>query len=107
MILCLALNGTDILSGVIAAIATGKLTARKFYNGLLRKCGFLLVYLLVFILDKYLPAYGFLPQIDLMPFMIPLIVSIEIISITENICKINPEITPALMKRIFGGLEEK
>lgn len=107
MILCLILNGMDILSGVVSAAFRGKLTAHKLAQGIFHKTAFLLLYLLVFVLDKYLPAYGFLPQLNLLPIMVPIVVAIEIISICENICKINPELTPDLLKKIFGALEEK
>ena len=97
----------DFASGMVKAFATNKFTSTKMREGLFHKIGLLLCIVLGYMID-YAQAY-----LDL-GFTAPVAIAIcvyitlmEIASIVENLCKINPEIMPDKLTEIFGGIKKE
>lgn len=88
----IALIIIDYISGVIAAAYNGKLSSRRMKEGLLKKFVYILIMLTCYIIDftSHKVNLGF--TISLYVAVGVGIVLIEITSIFENCCKINPEI---------------
>ena len=88
----IALIIIDYISGVIAAAYNGKLSSRRMKEGLLKKFVYILIMLTCYIIDftSHKVDLGF--TISLYVAVGVGITLIEITSIFENCCKINPEI---------------
>ena len=88
----IALVTIDYISGVIAAAYNGELSSRRMKEGLLKKLVYILIMLTCYIVDftNHKVSLGF--TISLYIAVGVGIVLIEITSIFENCCKINPEI---------------
>ena len=88
----IALIIIDYISGVIAAAYNGELSSRRMKEGLLKKLVYILIMLTCYIVDftNHKVSLGF--TISLYIAVGVGIVLVEITSIFENCCKINPEI---------------
>lgn len=105
--IALAFNLLDIVSGVISALKSGEgLKSSKLRDGIFKKAGFILLYLLSWGLD-FSRTYIDIPiNIDILPVIIVYVVLTEIVSVIENIAEINPDILPEKIKKIIGITEE-
>lgn len=88
----IALVTIDYISGVIAAAYNGELSSRRMKEGLLKKFVYILIMLTCYIIDftSHKVDLGF--TISLYIAVGVGITLIEITSIFENCCKINPDI---------------
>lgn len=91
----------DMGSGLIAAISKGNLESGKMRDGLFKKVGYLFCYAVAFLLEKGGSQVG----VDVGGYPLAAIVAYavmtELVSIIENVCKINPFILPDKLLRIF------
>ena len=94
-------NFLDMVSGLISAIKNKTVESSKLRDGLFKKVGFVLCYILGFLVDTQGPTIGLNLGADILPVIILFAVMTEITSIIENICNINPEILPETLKKIF------
>ena len=91
----------DYATGVVKAIVSKKLSSAIMRKGLARK----FVYLVVLFLAWFIELMSL--HIDLgytLPLFVPIVVgisAIEITSILENLCEINPELTNNRILNIF------
>lgn len=93
----------DFLSGIIKAFATNGFASTKMREGLFHKIGLLLCLVLGYMIDF---AQGYLDLGVTVPVAAAICVYItmmEIASIIENACKINPDLMPDKLTEIFGG----
>ena len=93
----------DFLSGIIKAFATNGFASTKMREGLFHKIGLLLCLVLGYMIDF---AQGYLDLGVTVPVAAAICVYItmmEIASIIENACKINPDLMPDKLAEIFGG----
>ena len=96
----------DFITGLIKALATHSFTSTKMREGLFHKVALLLCMILGFLVDH---AQGYIDLGITVPVAAAVCVYIclmEITSIIENICKINPEIVPDKLASLFGGLKK-
>ena len=94
----------DFLTGIIRAFATNRFTSTKMREGLFHKVGLILCMILGGLVDF---AQGYLDLGVSVPVAAAICVYIclmEIASIIENVCKINPQIMPDKLAALFGGL---
>ena len=95
----------DFLTGLVKAFATNSFTSTKMREGLFHKVGLFLCMILGFLVDF---AQGYLDLGVSVPVAAAICVYIclmEIASIIENVCKINPQIMPDKLAALFGGLK--
>lgn len=95
----------DFVTGLVKACASGSFTSTKMRTGLFHKVGLILCVMLGILVDY---AQGYLD----FGISVPVTVSIcgyiclmEIASILENICQINPELMPEKLLGFFGKLD--
>lgn len=93
----------DFITGLIKAFATGTFSSTKMREGLWHKTSLVLVVILGVLVD-YAQVY-----LDL-GISVPVAVAVctyislmEIASILENVCKINPDLMPEKLAKLFGG----
>lgn len=97
----------DFVTGLIKAFATNSFTSTKMREGLFHKVALLLCMILGFLVDH---AQGYVDLGISVPVAAAVCVYIclmEITSIIENICKINPEFVPEKLANLFGGLKSE
>lgn len=91
----------DLLSGIIAAWREHDLQSAKMRDGLFKKIGFLFCYTLAILVDTQAVAIGLKLDVNILPVIIFYSVTTEIISILENISKINPDLLPDKLIDMF------
>ena len=95
----------DFLTGIVKAFATNSFTSTKMREGLFHEVGLILCMILGALVDF---AQGYLDLGVAVPVAAAICVYIclmEITSIIENVCKINPQIVPDKLAALFGGLK--
>ena len=101
IILALIFHALDLVSGLIGAVRQGNLQSSRLRDGMFKKVGFILCYVLALLIDTKGAEIGLSFGTKILPIIIIYAVTTEIISILENICKINPDLVPAKLKSIF------
>ena len=106
--IALAFNGLDFLTGVVKALKSEeKLNSTKMRDGFFKKCGFIFTYVLAMMLNHSKDYFGFSLPVDLVPIVCGWAVLTEVISIIENICQINTDFVPSVLKKLIGLKDEE
>ena len=95
----------DFITGLIKAFATNAFSSTQMRQGLFHKVGLILCMILGILVDY---AQGYIDLGVTMPVagvICGYIIFMEIASIIENVCKINPELVPDKLAALFGGLK--
>lgn len=95
----------DFITGLIKAFASNTFTSTKMRQGLFHKVGLILCMILGILVDY---AQGYIDLGVTLPVAAAIcayICLMEITSIIENVCKINPDILPEKLTGLFGGLK--
>lgn len=101
VIIALIFNAIDIISGVISAVKNKSLESSKLRDGLFKKIGFIICYLISWLIDTQGYRIGFNLGVDVLPIIILYVCTTELVSIIENVCNINPDILPEKLLEIF------
>lgn len=101
ILVALAFNATDLVSGFIAAIRAKDVRSAKLRDGLFKKVGFMVCYFVAWMVDTYGYLIGFTLSVRILPVMVLYACTTELVSILENVCKINPDILPEKVMQIF------
>lgn len=105
--IALIFNGLDLVSGIIAAVRNKDVKSQKLRDGLFKKSGFILCYLLAWLIDNQGMNIGFQVGVKVLPIIVLYSCTTETVSIIENICRINPDFIPEKMKELFHIHNEK
>lgn len=105
--IALVFNGLDLLSGVISAIKNKNIKSSKLRDGLFKKVGFLICYFLALLLDTEGSLIGFQIGTPILPIVILYACTTELVSILENINKINPDLLPEKLMNMFNVSNRK
>lgn len=101
ILVALTFNGLDLLTGVISAIRLKDLKSSRLRDGLFKKVAFILCYFLAWLMDNYGNMVGFKLPVNILPVIILYVCTTELVSILENITKINPDILPDKLMQMF------
>ena len=101
VIIALVFNGLDLITGIISAIKSKDIKSSKLRDGLFKKVGFILCYFVSWLVDTYGDIIGFKIGVSILPLIILYVCTTELISIFENIHKINPDILPQKLIELF------
>ena len=101
IIVALSLNMFDLISGFVGAIKNKDIKSSKLRDGMFKKVGFIFCYVLAYILDVEGKAIGFSVGVKLLPIIITYVCVTEVVSILENISKINSDLLPDTLKDLF------
>lgn len=91
----------DLVTGLVGAVRNKDLKSSKMRDGLFKKLGFVFCYILAFLMDTQGETIGLEIGVKILPAIIIYAVTTELVSILENICKINPDLVPLKLKDIF------
>lgn len=103
ILVALVFNGLDLVTGIVGAIRGGEqIKSSKLRDGLFKKIGFVFCYALG-VLINYAENFLTLPfGVDLVPVICSYAIITEVVSIIENISKINSDILPDKLKELIG-----
>ena len=101
IIIALVFNAVDIITGVISALKNKDVQSAKLRDGLFKKVGFILCYFVAWLVDTQGDVIGFHLDVSILPVIIIYVCTTELVSILENICKINPDLLPDKLMQIF------
>lgn len=101
IIIALVFNALDLISGIITAVKNKDIQSAKLRDGLFKKVGFVLCYFVAWLVDTQGTRIGFQIGISILPIIILYVCTTELVSILENICKINPDILPEKLMGLF------
>lgn len=99
-------NLIDLATGFIGALKYKQVQSSKMRDGVFKKIGFLITYMLAYLIDNYGYHIGMSIGFDVLPIMITYTVAIEIVSICENVHKINPDLLPEKLISILKGIND-
>lgn len=97
----LIFNAFDLISGIFVAIKRKDLQSCKLRDGIFKKFGFIFCYALAYLIDNFGMDIGFQLTVPILPAVIAYAVFTEVISILENITKLNPDLLPEKLKELF------
>ncbi len=103
ILVALVFNGLDLITGIVGAIRDGEqIKSSKLRDGLFKKVGFIFCYALGIVIN-YAETFLVLPfGVDLVPVICTYAILTEVVSIIENISKINHDILPDKLKSLIG-----
>lgn len=101
IIIALIFNAIDIVSGLIAGIKNKSIQSSKLRDGLFKKVGFIFCYGLAWLIDTQGYLVGFKIGVEILPIIILYVCTTEVVSIIENICKINPDLLKGKLLDMF------
>lgn len=106
ILVALVFNGLDLVTGIVGALRNGEqIKSNKLRDGLFKKVGFIFCYTLCIAIN-YAETYLNLPfGVDLVPVICTYAIITEVVSIIENISKINSDILPEKLKDLIGYKE--
>lgn len=103
ILVALVFNGLDLITGIVGALRNReRIKSNKLRDGLFKKVGFIFCYTLGIAIN-YAETFLTLPfGVDLVPVICTYAIITEVVSIIENISKINPDILPEKIKDLIG-----
>lgn len=101
IVVALSLNLFDLISGFVGAVKNKDIKSSKLRDGMFKKVGFIFCYVLAYLLDSEGNAIGFSVGVKLLPIIITYVCITEVVSILENISKINSDLMPETLKDLF------
>ena len=101
VVIALVFNATDLITGIITAVKNKDIQSSKLRDGLFKKVGFILCYFAAWLIDTEGSLIGFQLGTPILPIIILYVCTTELVSILENICKINPDILPEKLMELF------
>ena len=101
IIIALIFNSFDLISGLISAVKNKDLQSAKLRDGLFKKVGFIMCYVLAYIVDYYGTFIGLNLGVSILPIIVLYTCTTELVSILENISKINSDLLPEKLMELF------
>lgn len=101
IIIALVFNALDLITGIITAVKNKDIQSSKLRDGLFKKVGFILCYFVAWLIDTDGSLIGFQLNAPILPIIILYVCTTELVSILENICKINSDILPEKLMELF------
>lgn len=101
ILIALIFHGIDIVTGLIAAFKEKSIESGKMRDGLFKKIGFIFCYVLAFLIDYYGNYVGLNLGVKVLPIIVLYSVTTEVVSIIENIGRINTDLLPDTLKHLF------
>lgn len=99
--IALAFNAMDLITGIASAVKEKDLESSKLRDGLFKKTGFLFCYVLAILIDNNGTYIGLNISVEILPIVVLYVVTTEIVSIIENICRLNSDLLPDKLLDMF------
>ena len=102
----LAFNLLDLLTGIVSAIKDKEIKSSRLRDGLFKKVGFILCYAVAWSIDTCCCLVEFDLSVAILPVVVRYSCTTELVSILENISKINPDLLPDKLMDMFHVSKE-
>lgn len=99
--IALLFNAMDLITGIVSAVKEKDLESSKLRDGLFKKAGFLFCYVLAILIDNNGVYIGLNISVEILPIVVLYVVTTEIVSIIENICRLNSDLLPEKLLDMF------
>lgn len=106
ILVALSFNALDLFTGFVSALYNKNIMSSKLRDGVFKKVGFILCYIVGFMVDTEGQLIGLNLGVKILPTIILGAVLTEIVSLIENIAKINSNAIPDKIKEIFNLTKE-
>lgn len=107
LIATLFFTATDYLTGVVKAIMQNNLSSQKMREGLGHKFAYLILISVAYVIDTVSAHVSLGLPVNVFIVTVGGVCLIELTSILENICEINPELKNKPFMRIFDTNKKK
>ena len=101
IIIALVFNALDLITGVVSAVKNKDVQSSKLRDGLFKKVGFMLCYFVAWLVDTQGASISFQFGVAILPIIILYACTTELVSILENISKINTDLVPEKLMKLF------
>lgn len=101
VIVALIFNALDLVTGFVSAVKNKDIQSSKLRDGLFKKVGFIFCYFVAWLVDTQGHVIGFQLGVTILPIIILYVCTTELVSILENISKINSDILPEKLMELF------
>jgi toxin secretion/phage lysis holin len=101
VIVALIFNALDLVTGLVSAVKNKDIQSSKLRDGLFKKVGFIFCYFVAWLVDTQGHVIGFRLGVTILPIIILYVCTTELVSILENISKINSDILPEKLMELF------
>lgn len=101
VIVALIFNALDLVTGLVSAVKSKDIQSSKLRDGLFKKVGFIFCYFVAWLVDTQGYVIGFQLGVAILPVIILYVCTTELVSILENISKINSDILPEKLMELF------
>lgn len=101
VIVALIFNALDLVTGLVSAVKSKDIQSSKLRDGLFKKVGFIFCYFVAWLVDTQGHVIGFRLGVAILPVIILYVCTTELVSILENISKINSDILPEKLMELF------
>lgn len=101
VIVALIFNALDLITGLVSAVKIKDIQSSKLRDGLFKKVGFIFCYFVAWLVDTQGNVIGFQLGVTILPIIILYVCTTELVSILENISKINSDILPEKLMELF------
>lgn len=101
VIVALIFNALDLVTGLVSAVKSKDIQSSKLRDGLFKKVGFIFCYFVAWLVDTQGHVIGFRLGVTILPVIILYVCTTELVSILENISKINSDILPEKLMELF------
>lgn len=101
VIVALIFNALDLVTGLVSAVKVKDIQSSKLRDGLFKKVGFIFCYFVAWLVDTQGQVIGFQLGVTILPIIILYVCTTELVSILENISKINSDILPEKLMELF------
>lgn len=101
VIVALIFNALDLVTGLVSAVKSKDIQSSKLRDGLFKKVGFIFCYFVAWLVDAQGHVIGFQLGVPILPVIILYVCTTELVSILENISKINSDILPEKLMELF------
>lgn len=99
--IALGFNALDVLTGIVSAVKIKDIKSSKLRDGLFKKVGFIFCYFTAWLVDGYGGVIGFKLGVSILPVIVLYTCTTELVSILENISKINSDLLPSKLMELF------
>ena len=90
--IALIFNLLDLITGILCELKMKELQSSKLRDGLFKKVGLIICYFLAWLIDTKGKMVGFHMGVPILPTILLYVCTTELVSILENVSKINPDI---------------
>ena len=97
----LGFNALDVITGIVSAVKNKDIKSAKLRDGLFKKVGFIFCYFTAWLVDGYGDIIGFKLGVAILPVIVLYTCTTELVSILENISKINSDLLPSKLMELF------